>query len=78
MCFTSIYVHSSFVRTLWSVKGKKEETFHVWCGDLQLRDAFLNLFSIASSKDAQMVDVWDGGSWNPRFIRQLSDWRWRK
>ena len=21
-----------------------------------------------------MVDVWDGGSWGPRFIRQFNDW----
>ena len=45
-----------------------------WCGDVSLRDAFANLFSIASSKDARVADAWDGGSWNPRFIRQLSDW----
>ena len=44
-----------------------------WCGDVPLRDAFSNLFSIASSKDARVDDAWDGGSWNPRFIRQLND-----
>ena len=44
-----------------------------WCEDLPLRDVFLNLFSITFSKDARMVDVWDNGSWNPRFIRQLND-----
>ncbi|RVX08611.1 Pre-mRNA-splicing factor syf1 [Vitis vinifera] len=37
-----------------------------WCEDLPLRDVFPNLFSITFSKDAQMVDVWDNGSWNPR------------
>ncbi|RVW26432.1 hypothetical protein CK203_086154 [Vitis vinifera] len=45
-----------------------------WCRDLPLRDAFLDFFSIASSKDAWVVDVWDGGSWNPRFIRRLNNW----
>ena len=45
-----------------------------WCGDVPLRDAFPDLFSIASSKDARVADSWDGGSWNPRFIRQLNDW----
>ena len=44
------------------------------CKDLPLRDTFPNLFSIASSKDAWVVDVWDGGSWNPRFFKQLNDW----
>ena len=34
---------------------------------------FPNLFSIASSKDAQVVDVWNGGSCNHRFIRQFND-----
>ena len=29
---------------------------------MPLREASQNLFSIASSKDAWMVDVWDGGS----------------
>ena len=33
-----------------------------WCKDLLLRDAFLDLFSIASSKDAWVVDVWDSGT----------------
>ena len=45
-----------------------------WCGDVPLRDTFPDLFSIASSKDARVADAWDGGSWNPRFIRQLNDW----
>ena len=45
-----------------------------WCGDLPLRDAFSNFFSITSSKDVWVADAWDGGSWNPRFIRQLNDW----
>ena len=45
-----------------------------WCGDVSLRDVFPNLFSIASSKDARLADAWDGGSQNPKFIRQLNDW----
>ena len=43
-----------------------------WCGDTTLRDLFLALHS--SSKDAQVIDVWDGASWGPRFVRQLHDW----
>ena len=41
---------------------------------MPLREAFLDLFSKASSKDPWVVDIWDGGSWNPRFFRQLNDW----
>ena len=40
-----------------------------WCRDFSLRDAFPNLFSIASFKDTRVVDAWEGGSYNPRFIR---------
>ena len=40
-----------------------------WCKELPLRDAFPDLFSMAPSKDSWVVDVWDGGNWNPRFIR---------
>ncbi|RVW87819.1 hypothetical protein CK203_039780 [Vitis vinifera] len=45
-----------------------------WCGETLLRDVFLGPNSTASSKDAWVVDVWDGGSWDPRFIRQFNDW----
>ena len=38
-------------------------------GKRLLRDVFLSLYAITSSKDAWVVDVWDGGSWGPRFIR---------
>ncbi|RVX14587.1 hypothetical protein CK203_011953 [Vitis vinifera] len=42
------------------------------------RDAFLDLYAIASFKDAWVVDVWNGGSWGPRFIRQFNDWELEK
>ena len=45
-----------------------------WCGETSLREAFRGLYAITSSKDAWVVDVWDGGSWGPRFIRQFNDW----
>ena len=38
-----------------------------------MRDAFPGLYSIVVSKDAWVEDVWDGGSWGPRFIRQFND-----
>ena len=41
---------------------------------MPLKEAFPDLFSIASSKDTWVVDIWDSGSWNPRFFRQLIDW----
>ena len=47
---------------------------HKWCGDVSLRDAFLGVYVIGSSKDAWVIDVWDEGSWGPRFIRQFNDW----
>ena len=40
-----------------------------------LRESFPELFSIVSSKNAWVIDVWDKGSWNPRFGRQLHDWK---
>ena len=45
-----------------------------WCEDMTLRDFVLDLYFIASSKDAWVIDAWDDGSWGPRFIRQLHDW----
>lgn len=44
-----------------------------WCKDLSLRDSFLDLYSIASSKDTWVVYVWDGGSWGSSVIRQFND-----
>ncbi|RVW67778.1 hypothetical protein CK203_062452 [Vitis vinifera] len=35
-------------------------------------------FKVAFSKDARVTDAWDGGSWNPRFIRQSNDWELEK
>ena len=68
------------VRTRFRVKSGNRVKFWKdrWRTDLSLRDAFPNLFSITSFKNAQVVDVWDGGSWNPRFIRQLNDWELKK
>ena len=41
---------------------------------MSLRDEFPGLYVIASFKDVWVVDVWDGGSWGPRFIEQFNDW----
>ena len=59
------------VRTHFKVGSRNMVKFWKdrWCGDELLRDAFPNQFSIASSKDARVADAWDGGIWNPRFIR---------
>ena len=45
-----------------------------WCGDSSLRESFPELYSIASSKDAWVSDLWEDGGWSPRFTGQLHDW----
>ena len=52
----------------WSSNKVKFWT-NKWCGDTAFRDLFLTLYSIASSKNAWVKDVWDNGSWSPRFVR---------
>ena len=49
-----------------------------WCGDSSLRESFLELYSIAFSKDAWVSDLWEDGGWSPRFTRQLHDWELEK
>ena len=39
-----------------------------------MRDEVPGLYAITSFKDAWVVDIWDAGSWGPRFIRQFNDW----
>ncbi|RVW84479.1 hypothetical protein CK203_041295 [Vitis vinifera] len=39
-----------------------------------LRESFLALYSVASSKDAWVVDVWDGVSWDPRWTEDTMVW----
>ena len=39
-----------------------------------MRKSFPELYSIASSKDAWMSDLWEDGGWSLRFTRQLHDW----
>ena len=38
----------------------------------------MELFLIASSKDAWVAEVWEEGSWNPRFTRWFYDWKLRE
>ena len=49
-----------------------------WCEDSSLREFFPKLYSIASSKDVWVNDLWDDGGWGPRFTRQLHDWELEK
>ena len=44
-----------------------------WCRDSSLRESFPELYSITSSKDAWVSDLWEDGGWSPRFMRQLHD-----
>ncbi|RVW61463.1 putative ribonuclease H protein [Vitis vinifera] len=50
-----------------------------WCGTSPLSEAFPSLFSIASSKEAWVNEVWTAegdrrGSWTPTFNRPFNDW----
>ena len=49
-----------------------------WYGDEPLCESFLSLFTLSSSKEAWVVDVWnlegDGGGWTPLFSRAFNDW----
>ena len=61
---------------IWkAIKNKVKFWKNKWGGNFSLRDSFPDLYSTASSKDASVVDDWDGDSWDPRFIRQLNDWK---
>ena len=49
-----------------------------WCGDVPLNEVFPGLYSIADSKGAKVVEMWEiegeAGAWNPRFLRSFNDW----
>ena len=49
-----------------------------WCGRQPLCDAFPDLYSIAGSKGAKVVEIWvredGGGAWDPKFLRSFNDW----
>ncbi|RVW21407.1 hypothetical protein CK203_106934 [Vitis vinifera] len=49
-----------------------------WCGDEPLCESFPSLFTISSSKEAWVADVWnldgDGDGWTPLFSRAFNDW----
>ena len=45
-----------------------------WCGDSSLRELFPELFSIGTSKDAWVSEIWEDGAWSPRFTRWFHDW----
>ncbi|RVX05053.1 hypothetical protein CK203_019336 [Vitis vinifera] len=55
---------------LWRFKGES------WSGALE--EAFPRLYSLASSKDAWVAQLWDQsgnlGYWNPIFTRLNNDW----
>ena len=49
-----------------------------WCVEVSLEEAFPRLYSLASSKDAWVAQLWDQsgnlGYWNPIFTRLNNDW----
>ena len=50
----------------------------IWCGDTRLSTSFPSLFTIVTSKEAWVCDVWEhtnfGGCWNPCFVKNFQDW----
>ena len=48
------------------------------CGEDYLEEAFPSLYSLASSRDAWVAQLWDQfgnlGHWNPIFTRLNNDW----
>jgi hypothetical protein len=50
----------------------------IWCGDRALKDAFPDLFSIASNKGASIADNMERSNgiiqWNIQFSRLFHDW----
>ena len=58
------------VQTLFEVGSKNKMNF--WkdrcCRDSSLKDVFPDLYAIAFSKEVWVIDVWEGGNWNPRFL----------
>lgn len=49
-----------------------------WCGENPICVTFPNLYRIASSKEAQVADVWvsqgGNGAWGPKFARTFRNW----
>ena len=58
-------------RRVWFLKNR-------WCGEDSLEKAFPSLYSLASSRDAWVAQLWDQsrelGHWNPIFTRLNNDW----
>ena len=48
-----------------------------WCGDDALTISFPSLYTLATSKEAWVAEVWDtlgeDGVWNPYFLRSFID-----
>ena len=57
-------------RRVWFLKNR-------WCGEDSLEKAFPSLYSLASSRDAWVAQLWDQsrelGHWNPIFTRLNND-----
>ena len=50
------------------LKEEKKVRRGGWCGDAPSRESSLDLYSIMSSKDAQVVDVQEDGRWCPILL----------
>ena len=61
----------------WGTVGKSYSGKTLGVRRQPLCEAFLDLYSIADSKEAKVVEIWmreDGGAWDPKFLRSFNDW----
>ena len=55
--------------------------YHLWCGQIPLKDLYPDLFSRAMGKEASIFELItissNGGSrsWNIQFLKALDDWQ---
>ncbi|RVW35982.1 putative methyltransferase PMT7 [Vitis vinifera] len=61
--------------TYQKLQAKKAGPFRTSGADTSLRESFPALYSMASSKDAWVVGVWDGGIDQERFISDTIFWQ---
>jgi hypothetical protein len=69
---------SKFVKYMVGDKSKVSFWHDIWCGNQQLKISYPDLFSIARSKDAWVVDNMQfrdkNINWNVSLTRSIQDW----
>ncbi|RVX20483.1 hypothetical protein CK203_002911 [Vitis vinifera] len=71
ICFKArFFMETSDCREIWRGRGR-------WYGEDSLEEAFPSLYSLASSRDAWVAQLWDEsgelGHWNLVFTRLNND-----